>query len=529
MMKFLRSQSQTVLVVVLGVIALGFLFYGNSGNFLATGVNRTSNDFGRIDGDDLTVAQLTEAVRDTRYALIIQGQGDKLAGPGASQRIAELSWEKLLLQREAEKLHVTVSDTELANYIKSMPIFQKDGAYSPEAYEKAMGQLRIMLRVQPENGADPIAATKDIFANVVRNDLTANAVSAALFTSVRSSAHDVGAQYDKYYGPATVSFVTFNPQSYVAAAQVTPDETAAEYKAHPTNPDYRTKEERKVDYVLLTLTPDQMKLPEAQKTEAKNALGEKATKFALAFVPDPSATGATPPPPEFNAEAKKEGFTPATTDFFNADTPPAGVAPSPSFNNAAFALTKENPISKVVDLDNGVVVMHLAEIKASDLRPLAEVQEAIKKQLQQTKGLQAEQQAAQAASVKLKSEVAAGKDFKTAATADGLKVDTLPTFVPMKVPQNDLRARTIAYAIAPLKTGEVSGPVPIESDNATLVLHVDNRAPADPAGLADFEARFREQGDQQLRNFVSADWANWKSKQPGTHRPPDLDAYGSVE
>ena len=37
MMKFLRSQSQTVLVVVLGVIGLGFLFYGNSGNLLTTG------------------------------------------------------------------------------------------------------------------------------------------------------------------------------------------------------------------------------------------------------------------------------------------------------------------------------------------------------------------------------------------------------------------------------------------------------------------------------------------------------------
>ena len=529
MMKFLRSQSQTVLVVVLGVIALGFLFYGNSGNFLATGSNRTSNDFGRIDGDDLTVAQLTDAVRNTRYALIIQGQEDKLNSPGASRQIAELAWQQLLLQREAERLHITVGDAELANYIKAIPAFQKDGVYSPEAYDKAMTGLRMRLRIQGDNGADPIVMTKDIFANVIRNELTAQAVSSALFTSVRSSAHDVGEQYDKFYGPASVSFVTFNPQSYVAAAQVTPEEIAAEYKAHPQNPEYRTKEQRKVDYVTLTLTPDQMKLPDAQKTEAKNALGEKATKFALAFIPEPSATGATAPAPDFNAEAKKEGLTPATTDFFNADTPPAGVAPSPSFNNAAFALTNENSISKVIDLDNGVAVLHLVEIKPSDLRPLAEVQDAIKKQLQQNKGLQAEEQAAAAAAVKLKIEVATGKDFKTAATAAGLKVDTLPTFAPAKVPENDLRARTIAYAIAPLKTGEVSSPVPVESDNATLVLHVDSRTPADPAGLADFESRFRDSQDQQLRNFVSADWTNWKSKQPGTHRPPDLDAYGSVD
>ena len=71
MMKFLRSQSQTVLVVVLGVIGLGFLFYGNAGQPADDTGGRTSTDFGRIDGEDLTVADLTEAVRNTRDSLII--------------------------------------------------------------------------------------------------------------------------------------------------------------------------------------------------------------------------------------------------------------------------------------------------------------------------------------------------------------------------------------------------------------------------------------------------------------------------
>ena len=76
MMKFLRSQSQTVLVVVLGVIGLGFLFYGNAGNLLTAPGSHTSNDFGRIDGEDLSVAQLTDAVRNTRESLMISGEAD---------------------------------------------------------------------------------------------------------------------------------------------------------------------------------------------------------------------------------------------------------------------------------------------------------------------------------------------------------------------------------------------------------------------------------------------------------------------
>jgi peptidyl-prolyl cis-trans isomerase D len=205
------------------------------------------------------------------------------------------------------------------------------------------------------------------------------------------------------------------------------------------------------------------------------------------------------------------------------------VPPSPAFNTAAFSLAKDNTISKVVELDNGVAVLHLAEIQPSELRPLEEVRADIQKQLQQTKGLQTAQVTAQIMAKTLQSAVAKGADFKTAAAGMKLKVETLPAFVPIKAPQTDQRLQTIAYAIVSLKPGQVSDPVPMQADNTSLVIHLDSRAPADPAGLADFETRYRENQDQQLRSQAYIDWADWKSKQPGTHKPPDLDAYGSVE
>jgi len=331
MMKFLRSQSQTVLVVVLGVIGLGFLFYGNSGNLLTTGTGHTSNDFGRIDGEDLTVAELTEAIRNTRDSLAINGQADKLRQPGAAVQVAEEAWRQLLLLREADRLHINISDKELVDYIHSLPVFQKNGVYSPEVYESMMTQLKNILHVSADSGVDPLMSTKAIFETVLRNELRTQAVMKALFSGVRSSAHDVSDKYEKFYGPATVSFVTFDPKSFAGTAQVKPEEIEAEYKAHPTNPAYRTKEKRKVDYVLFLLSPEQSKLPDAQKAAAKDALGQKALDFALAFQPDPSATGAnTPPPPDFLTEAKKRGLTSATTDFFTADTSPANLPPSPA-------------------------------------------------------------------------------------------------------------------------------------------------------------------------------------------------------
>ena len=530
MMKFLRSQSQTVLVVVLGVIGLGFLFYGNSGNFLSTGTARNaSSDYGRIDGDDLTVAELTDAVRNARYWLILNDHSQDLKRPGAGAQVAEFAWRQLLLQHEADRLHINITDKELVAYIQSLPLFQKDGAYSPELYESRMAQIRDAFHIPPDTGTDPSATAKAVLENLFRNQLATEAASKALFSTVRSSAQDVTSQYGKYYGPTTVSFVTFDPKTYIAAAQVSPDEIAAEYKAHPTDPAYRTQEKRKVDYVLYLLSPDDAKLADAQKTTAKNALGQKALDFALAFQPEPSATGeTTPPPTDFAAEAKKRGLTPASTDFFAADASPAGVPPSPAFNSAAFSLTKDNPISKVIELENGVAVLHLAEIQPSDLRPLDEVKADITTHLQQAKGQQAAQLAADIAAVTLKAQVAKGIDFKTAAAALKMKVDTMPTFVPAKVSPQDQNAQAIAYSATALAPGDVSQPVPT-SDGTTLVLHLDSREPADPAGLADFETRMRNSSDDQLRNYVYTDWADWKSKQAGTHRPPDLDSFGWVE
>jgi peptidyl-prolyl cis-trans isomerase D len=520
MMKFLRSQSQTVLWLILLVLGGSFLFYGNVGSLLTGGGGHGTTDYGRIDGQDLSVAELYDAVRTTKDALIMSGRGAVLSQAGGRDQVAEEAWRQLLLLHEADKLHIQVSDQELIDYIHSWPLFQKDGVYSPDLYQQQMGMLQNTLHISP-----------DAFEEILRNGLRADAVNKALFSTVRTPAHDVAAQYDKYEGPAQVTVVTFDPKAFAALVQVTPEEIAAEYKAHPENPAYRTQERRKIDYVLFPLTAEQAKLTGKDRETAIEALGEKALNFALALQPNPSAgtNGGAGPLPDFQAVAHTMGLTPVTTDFFTVDTPPTGLPPSPSINQTAFALTRDDPNSKVVEFDGGVAVLHLDDAQPSELRPLDEVKADIEKELRQTKAVQAAQVAAQNAAQALQAAVAKGTDFKTAATALKVDAQTLPEFVPSKVPQTDAHLQTIAYATTELSVGAVSQPIPIESDSTTVVIHLDKRSPADPAGLSRFEAAFRRNEDERLRNVVSDDWANWMAKQPGTHKPPDLEQYGSVE
>lgn len=533
MMKLLRHQSQTVLVVVLAVIGLGFLFYGSSGTLLNSPSGQSSNDTGEINGVAINYADLVNAVRDTRNSMVINGQSEQLKQHGASAQLAQDAWRQLLLLAEADKLHVEPTDEQVVDYIRNQPIFQdpKTGQYSPDIYAQRLKVIQLMLNIQPSAGPDPMKETEDAFVRVIRNNIRLRTVFAALFGTVRGSGKDIATRYDIVGAPSQVSIVTFDSKSFVDAAQVSPAEIEAAYKAHPENPAYRSKEKRKVDYVLFMLTPDQMKLSDEEKRAAKNALGEKAIQLAMACLPEPSdhpsATPATPV--DFMTEAKKEGLNPATTDFFTDDTPPANVPPSSGFNNAAFGLTKDNTISKVVDLENGVAVLHLVEIQPSDLLPLAAVTADITKELKQEKGTQAEGYAAGKASDDLKAAIAKGTDFKTAAAALKLNVETLPPVIPLKVPSDaDERLQTISYVVSTLKPGQVSGPVPT-GDDKIIVLHLDSRGTPDPAGLADFEMHYRQSEDQQLRGQVYMDWVLWASKQPGTRPPAQLEAYGGVE
>ena len=338
-------------------------------------------DFGRIDGENVTEADLTGSVRNERTTLLLFNRSKEQP---SQAEIAQDAWTRLLLLHEADKLHIDVADADLVANIQSQPQFQKDGVYSPDLYRDFTTFLQNEEHVSP-----------DTYAALLHDQMRIAAVYRALFSSIHALGADADAGYEKEYGPVQISYVSFSPAAYLATTKVTPAEIEAAYKADPMNPAYRTDEKRQVEYVVFPLTPEQQKLPDKDKAAAIQAVGEKALDFALALQPDPNAPNTSAPPAaDFQAEAKKRGLTPITTNFFAATTPPAGMAPSPAFNNAAFSLTKDDPISKVVQLDNGVVVMHLLQIQPSELKPLAEVTPIIEKQLQQQKAAQAAQFAA---------------------------------------------------------------------------------------------------------------------------------------
>ena len=429
------------------------------------------------------MADLYGAMRNERTTLVLFNRNREQP---TQAELAANAWTRLLLLREAARLHIDVPDADVIANIQSQPQFQKDGAYSPDLYREFS---TFLLNTQH--------ISADTYAALLHDQMRVAVVYRTLFSSVHALGSDVQARYDKGYGPVQVSYVSFVPAAYAATARVTPAEIEAAYKADPMNPAYRTDEKRQVEYVLFPSRRPRTSSRTRKRTPPSRRIGEKAVDFAQALEPDPNASsGAAAPAADFHAEAAKRGLAPVTTDFFTATSSPAGLPPSPAFNNAAFALTKDDPISKVVQLENGVVVMHLVQIQPSELKPLAEVSPAIEKQLQQQKAAQTAHAAATLAAADLKAAVAKGIDFKIAAAAHHLSVQTLPSFVPGKIPETDARLATFGYFSSQLAVGQVSDPEPVESDNSVVVMHVDSRAAGRPRRLRRLREKLPGDGGQ---------------------------------
>jgi len=217
--------------------------------------------------------------------------------------------------------------------------------------------------------------SSDAFEEILRNGLRADAVNKALFSTVRTPAHDVAAQYDKYEGPSQVTVVTFDPKAFAASVPVTPDEIAAEYKAHPENAAYRTQERRKIDYVLFPLAAEQAKLTGKDREAAIEALGEKALNFALALQPNPSAStnGGAGPLPDFSGGGPHDGAEPGDDRFLHGGYAADRAAAEPFNQPDGVRADAGRSNSKVVEFDSGVAVLHLDDVQPSELRPLDEV------------------------------------------------------------------------------------------------------------------------------------------------------------
>ena len=388
MLQLIRDRAQGIIVwTIVGLIIITFALFGLSSYLsgaskaiVATvnGVEITETDFLR---EYQNMQQRLQQMLGKNYR---PGMFDEKA---MKQRVLEGLIQRELLNQELEEGGFYVAPQQIASTIQSMPVFQDDsGEFSTGRYR----QILTSQRMRPETFEYQLA--RDIADEHLQNGLKRSA-----FVTEQEFAYIQQLQNQQ----RKIGYFTLPLKYYLKNIEISEEEIQAYYEQHGN--EFKTPEKVSVDYVELKLE-DMAKQIEISDKEIEEfyqrhkdnyKIGEDRRRVrhilitvdkdmddatARAKIEDIAARLAAGE--DFASLAKAESMDPGSA----AQGGDLGMISrgmmDKTFEEAAFSL-KKGEISKPVRSRFGYHLIRVDAIEKAKLRPLAEVKEQIRKEMQQ--------------------------------------------------------------------------------------------------------------------------------------------------
>lgn len=232
MLDLMRKKAQspylqgTVLVII-----LVFVFWG-VGNNQGSGPNSvaTVNGVGiSYQEYQKTYNQTLDDFRQQFGGTIPKGLLDSL---GIKDQVVNRLIDRVLLQQEAAKIGVHVSDLEVREAIEKVSSFQVNGVFNVNTYKEILVASRMSVAS---------------FEAGIRSDLLTAKVLARLNDFGRISDHDLAARFGYDNAQTTLQYVAFAGTDFVDQVTVSEDDLVAFYEDRKE--DYRAAQKRKIQYL----------------------------------------------------------------------------------------------------------------------------------------------------------------------------------------------------------------------------------------------------------------------------------------
>ncbi|MEB0006891.1 SurA N-terminal domain-containing protein [Pseudomonas sp. MH9.2] len=270
MLQNIRDNSQGwIAKTIIGVIVALMALTGFDAIFRATS---TSQDAAKVNGEEITTNELSQAVDMQRRQLIQQlGKDfdpalldDKMLHDAALKGLVD---RKLLLQGAADS-KFAFSEAALDQQILQTPEFQVDGKFSADRFDQVIRQLGFS-RLQ------------------FRQMLTQEMLIGQLRAGLAGSAFVTDAQVDAFarLEKQTRDFATLTFKADTAAAKVTDDEVKAHYDEHAK--EFMSPEQVVLDYIELKKSSffDQVEVKDADLQAAyQKEIGNLAEQRRAAHI-----------------------------------------------------------------------------------------------------------------------------------------------------------------------------------------------------------------------------------------------------
>ncbi|AVU34077.1 MULTISPECIES: peptidylprolyl isomerase [Serratia] len=385
MMDNLRAAANhVVLKIILALIILSFVLTG-VGNYLIGG----SGDYAaKVNGQTIERAQLEQAFQSERSRMQ-QQLGDQFSALAGNEgymqqmrrQVLSQLIDNMLLDQYAKKLGLAVSDDQIKDAIRKAPYFQTNGQFDNAKYLDLIGRM---------------GYTADNFAQSMRQQLVNQQLIQAFGESGFVLPSESQAMAALVLQERDVRLATIDLKALQAKQSAGDDELKAYYDQNKNS--FIAPEQMKVSYIPLDAASmqDKVKVSEedisAYYDQHKSSYGQPERKnySVIQLKTEAEANAAL--------DELKKGADFATlakeksTDIISRRTGGelGWLEPETTADELKQAnLTEKGQLSGVVKSSVGFLIVRLNDIEPEKVKPLSEVHDAIAKQVQQEKAVDA--------------------------------------------------------------------------------------------------------------------------------------------
>jgi len=485
--------------LVLALITLPFAFFGVDYYFRQ---GSTAQDVASVAGEKISVQQFNQAIAEQQERMRAQLGANydpaMFDNPEIRYSVLEQLINRSLLQDKARQESFRVADSQLQQFISSIPAFQENGQFSAERYRQLVQsqnmsvpqfeeRLRQDLALSPlqepiANGGIVAKSAGERFLGLgeQKRDVQMAAIDAERFIpGIKVDDAQVKEFYEANAAAlqtpeqAKIEYLILTPEALTAQTEVTPDEVKGQYERSVAR--YTKPEERDASHILIAVKPDASASDKAAaKAKADDLLAKakagpaKFADLAKQFSQDP---GSAQQGGELGSFARGNMVKP--------------------FDDAVFAMNVGDIVGPI-ETDFGYHVIKLNAVSPAKVRPFDEVKAEIATDLQRQK---AQQKFATAADQFQNLVYEQADSLQGAAKALGLNVQTTPPITRTQVQSLARNNAKFAQALfSPESTQGKRNTEAIEvAPNTLMAGRIIEYLPAAQRPLADVQEEIRRQ------------------------------------
>jgi peptidyl-prolyl cis-trans isomerase D len=518
--EWLRKYAPWILAGVLLLLLPGFILLFSP----TAAVKEQRSQLPTINGKAIDLATYQTERASVMTGLILTKGRQPTHTTQVDDEINMRTVQRIILLQKAKELGIRVSDEDLVQQIRSLPILQNDQRqFDPEHYQRYIIYL------------NNLGVSEVQFEEAMREEVMISRLRMFVGMAAKVTPGELQLDYTPPHEQMTIDLVEFNAADHKGTFDIKDDEARAFYSQNQEK--FRTPAMVKVRYVYFTVSDarksvtlgdgeiaeyydrnkdkyvDATKKPKALadvKDEVKKDLielraerlaGDRATGLSVKLVHEPGT-----PNPDFTKLAADSGVTPQETDFFDVRSAVSGVTAGRQFNQAAFSLGADIPFSDPVRGDDGYYVLEYLAGKPSEIPAFEQVKAQVIDLIQRHRALEATVKEGHELDTKVKDAVAAGKGFVDVCASLGLKTRTFGPFTLSEESTNFPSANQVKEIALGMATNAVSDFIPTATGG--LFFHLKQRTPPSPGEFEKDKAQFEAQLSEENSQALFQDWAN---------------------